>query len=240
MDPLTSIMRLFQNQIALVTGAASGIGRALSFALAQGGARVYVADINDIGLKEVVGQIRAQGQHAESILLDVSSQAAVEQVVNEIAAREGRIDYLFNNAAIAIVGEFRDGSIEDFRRLIDVNLFGVIHGSLAAYQIMLRQKSGHIINVSSMTGLMPTPILTAYSTSKWGIIGFSTALRLEAETFGVKVSVACPGLVRTNIPDRTIYWNVKKEEYLAWLPFQNMMLSPEKAAEGILRGVVNL
>jgi short-subunit dehydrogenase len=119
---------------------------------------------------------------------------------------------------------------------VEVNLFGVIHGTMSAYRVMLRQNFGHIVNISSMTGLMPTPILSAYSTTKWGIIGFSQAVRLEAAAFGVKVSVACPSLVRTQIGERNAYWNVEKEKYLAWLPWQRWMLTPAQAAKAILRG----
>ena len=92
------------------------------------------------------------------------------------------------------------------------------------------------MNISSMTGLMPTPILTAYSTTKWAIIGFSTAVRMEAAGLGVKVSVACPGLVRTDIGERNVYWNVRKEDHLAQLPLR-WAIDPDQAAKGILRGV---
>jgi len=101
---------------------------------------------------------------------------------------------------------------------------------------MLHQGSGHIVNISSMTGLMATPILTHYSTTKWGIVGFSTSLRLEAASLGVKVSVACPSLIRTNIPDRTKYLNIDKQAYLVLLPW-SLMSEPVAVAKAILRGV---
>ena len=107
---------------------------------------------------------------------------------------------------------------------------------MAAYGVMLGQSSGHIVNVASMTGLMPTPVLTHYGTTKWGIVGFTTSLRPEAASLGVKVSVACPSLVRTNIPDRTTYLRVDKETYLARLPWRWMM-DPAQAAKLVLRGV---
>jgi short-subunit dehydrogenase len=159
-------------------------------------------------------------------------------VVGEVVAQFGRLDFMINNAATAAIGELRDGNIEDFRRVVDVNLFGVVHGTMAAYRVMLRQGFGHILNVASITGLMPTPILTAYSTTKWAIVGFSTALRAEAAGLGVKVSVACPGLVRTDISERAAFWNVRKEDYLRWLPGQRLMLTPVQAADAILRGTI--
>jgi NAD(P)-dependent dehydrogenase (short-subunit alcohol dehydrogenase family) len=204
--------------------------------LAAEGAFVIVADINACGAEEIAGAIRGRGARAEAVHLDVAQAAQVEQAVTAAVARHGRLDYMFNNAAVAVVGELRDGNIEDFRRVVEVNLFGVVHGTLAAYRVMLRQKSGHIVNVASVTGLMPTPILAAYATTKWAIVGFSTTVRAEAAGLGVKVSVACPGLVRTDIGERNVYWNVRKEDHLAQLPWR-WMLEPSQAAKAILGGV---
>ncbi|MEO8429454.1 MAG: SDR family oxidoreductase [Verrucomicrobiota bacterium] len=229
-------MREDENRVALVTGGASGIGRALCEKLATDGAFVVVADINFPGAEEVAAAIRQRAGRATAVLLDVSREAEFQKVVNDIFAAHGRLDYLFNNAAVAIVGEFRDGNVADFRRVVDVNLFGVVHGTMAAYRVMLRQGFGHIMNISSVTGLMPTPILTAYSTTKWAIVGFSTALRAEAAGLGVKVSVACPGLVRTDIGEHNVYWNVRKEDHLAQLPLR-WAVEPGQVAKAILRGV---
>jgi short-subunit dehydrogenase len=108
---------------------------------------------------------------------------------------------------------------------------------MSAYRVMVRQGFGHIVNTSSITGLMPTPILTAYSSTKWAIVGFSTALRAEAAGLGVKVSVACPGLVRTDMGERSVYWNVRKEDHLAQLPLR-WAAEPGQVARAILRGVL--
>ena len=229
-------MPKLQDRVALITGGASGIGRALCERLASDGAFAVVTDINVAGAEEVAAAIRQRGGRAAAVALDVSHEAEVQQVVSDVVASHGRLDYVFNNAAVAIVGEFRDGNLADFRRVVDVNLFGVVHGTMAAYRVMLRQGFGHIVNISSMTGLMPTPILSAYSTTKWAIVGFSTAVRVEAAGLGVKVSVACPGLVRTDIGERNVYWNVRKEDHLAQLPMR-WAVEPGQVAKGILRGV---
>jgi NAD(P)-dependent dehydrogenase (short-subunit alcohol dehydrogenase family) len=226
----------FRDKTAIVTGGASGIGRALCEELGRRGALVIVADINGEGADQVAAAINDSGNRAAGVQLDVSCAAEVEKGVQDAAAKYGRLDYMFNNAAVCVVGELRDSIPDHWRRIIEVNLFGVIYGTMAAYSVMISQGSGHIINVASVTGLMPTPILTHYGTTKWGVIGFSTSLRPEAATLGVKVSVACPSLVRTNIPDRTIYLNLHKEEYLARLPWRWMM-DPGEAATAILRGV---
>ena len=229
-------MNLFQNKVAVVTGGASGIGQALCEELARRGAAVVVADIDSKRAQQVASAIAAQGGRAESAEVDVADAKQMETLVEQTVSRHGRLDYFFNNAAIGVVGELRDLVPEHWRRLVDVNLLGVVYGTMAAYTVMVRQGSGHIVNVSSLAGLMPSPVLTPYATSKWAVVGFSTSLRVEASSLGVKVSVACPSMVRTNFPDGTAYVNVSKEEYLKRLPWRFMM-EPGDAARAILRGV---
>jgi NAD(P)-dependent dehydrogenase (short-subunit alcohol dehydrogenase family) len=229
-------LNLFQNKVAVITGGASGIGQALCEDLARRGAAVVVADIDSQRAQNVASAITAQGGRAESAEVDVADERQMERLVEQTVSRHGRIDYFFNNAAIGVVGELRDLVPKHWRRLVDVNLLGVVYGTMAAYTAMVRQSSGHIINVASLAGLMPSPVLTPYSTTKWAVIGFSTSLRVEAASLGVKVSVACPSIVRTNFPDGTAYVNVSKEEYLKRLPWRFMM-EPGDAARAILRGV---
>src|SRR5947208_1491218 len=168
--------------------------------------------------------------------VDVSKSEEVNSAVEAIFKKHGRLDLMFNNAGIAVAGELRDSAPEHWRKVVDVNLMGVIYGTLAAYKVMVPQGSGHIINVSSVTGLMATPILTLYGTTKSGIVGFAVSLRPEAATLGIKVSVACPSLVQTNISDTGIDLKVRKEDYLARLPWRWMM-QPRQVAKAILRGV---
>jgi NAD(P)-dependent dehydrogenase (short-subunit alcohol dehydrogenase family) len=229
-------MNPFQNKIAIITGGASGIGQALCEELARRGALVVVADIDSDRADSVASVITGQGGRAESVEVDVADPKQMEKLVAQTVSRHGRLDYFFNNAAIGVVGELRDLTPERWPRLVDVNLLGVVYGTMAAYTVMVRQGAGHILNVSSLTGLMPTPVLTPYSTTKWAIVGFSTSLRMEAASLGVNVSVACPSMVRTNFPDRTAYLNVNKEEYLKQLPWRFMM-EPNETARAILRGV---
>ena len=214
----------YHDAVAIVTGGASGIGRCLAQQLGAFGARVVIADVDSEKARNVASSPGNAGNPIEAVVLDVSREADVEATVNDIVERHGRLDFIFNNAAVAVAGEFRDLSPEHFRRVLDVN-------------VMLRQRAGHIVNISSMTGLLPSPMLSAYSTSKHAVIGLSTALRIEAKSLGVKVSVACPGLVDTPIHERTEYLSARKEDFLAQLP-RKLMVTADAAARAILRGVV--
>ncbi len=147
----------------------------------------------------MASEIRASGGKAEALELDVTNFSAVECLVQKTVERTGRLDYMFNNAGIGIGGEVSLHSIEDWNRIIDVNLRGVVNGVQAAYQIMLNQGFGHIVNTASAAGLMPSPGTVSYATTKYGVVGLSKSLRPEAASAGIRVSVLCPGVIRTPI-----------------------------------------
>lgn len=224
-------------QVAIVTGGASGIGRALCEALAREGARVVVADLDAAGAAGVVDGLARAGGGARAEGLDVADGDAVRRVVEETAAREGRLDLLFNNAGIAIGGEVLEMTAAHWRQIVDVNLWGVVHGIRAAYPIMARQGSGHIVNTASGAGLLPNPLGTAYGMTKHAVVGLSTSLRQEAEGLGVRVSVVCPGFVDTAIFDKGIGvgGGPTIREGMRRLPFAPYPAA--KAAGVILRGV---
>ncbi len=190
-------LRTFEGAVALVTGGASGIGRALGEALARRGARVVLADLQVDLAKEVAARIRENGGQATAEELDVTDFPATSRLVQNTFQIGGRLDYVFNNAGIGIVGEARLYELEDWYRVLDVNLRGVIHGVQAAYPIMLRQGFGHIVNMASGAGLIPSPLVVGYCATKHAVVGLSTSLRIEAAAAGVRVSVLCPGVVRT-------------------------------------------
>jgi len=230
-------MRNFSGKTAIVTGGASGIGRALCRELAKAGADVTAADIHEAGVQEVAEGIRKAGGRARAVKLDVTDEPAVRGLVEKTAADQGRLDYMFNNAGIGIGGEVQDMSLDHWRRIVDVNLWGVVYGTLAAYRVMIRQGSGHIVNTASSAGLLPAPLLTAYGMTKHAVVGLSAGLRVEGAGKGVKVSVVCPGFIDTAIFDSTTYVNTDKERTWSLKPRWIPMMPAEACARVILRGV---
>jgi NADP-dependent 3-hydroxy acid dehydrogenase YdfG len=184
---------------ALVTGAASGIGRALALALADTGVMVVAADRQIDFAEQVVAEITARGGAARLAALDVRDRAQFAAVVQEIVETSGRLDFLFNNAGIGVLGRASHYSEADWADVFDVNLTGVCNGIAAVYPLMIQQGFGHIVNVASMAGLIAAPLAASYTASKFAVVGLSRALRIEAAAHGVRVTVVCPLIVSTPI-----------------------------------------
>jgi NADP-dependent 3-hydroxy acid dehydrogenase YdfG len=226
-------------KVAFVTGGASGIGAALSTKLVDEGAEVWIAD-RQIGSAQGLAQrLNRGGAKAHAIELDVRSYPSFERAVAEAVQQSGRIDYLFNNAGIGVGGEVDSYTLDDWNDVFEVNLGGVVHGIQAVYPIMIRQHSGHIVNTASMAGLVAAPGSASYTATKHAVVGISKVLRVEAERHGVRVSVLCPGAIRTPILTFGKYgrYNGVSDEQLLkfWEPFRPM--APEKFAERVLRAV---
>jgi len=195
----STTIRIFEGATAIVTGGASGIGRALAEELAKRGCEVVLADLQIELAEKAVSEINASGGKAKAVKIDVTDFSAMDHLVQETVARTGRLDFIFNNAGIVIGGPVNRLGIEDWNQIVDVNLRGVINGIQATYQIMMKQGFGHIINTASMAGLLVGPGNVPYTTTKYAVIGLSKSLRAEAAQFGIRVSVLCPGVVRTPI-----------------------------------------
>ncbi|NIM98022.1 MAG: SDR family NAD(P)-dependent oxidoreductase [candidate division Zixibacteria bacterium] len=195
-------IRTFDRATAIVTGGASGIGRAIAEELAKRGCEVVLADLQIELAEEVASEIHGSGGKAKAVKIDVTDFFALQQLVQETVKCTGRLDYIFNNAGIVIGGNVNHYGIEDWNEIVNVNLRGVINGVQAAYKVMMAQGFGHIVNTASLAGLMPFPGNVAYATTKHGVVGLSKSLRAEATQTGVRVSVLCPGFVRTAILER--------------------------------------
>ena len=193
----------FEGKVAIVTGAASGIGRALAGELARRGATVVLADIDETGAKAAADAIAAGPPgRVSAAALDVTDAPAVAELVERTAHDHGHLDLIFNNAGVGIMGDVAELTLAHWNRAIDVNLRGVVHGVVAAYPVMVNQGRGHIVNTASLAGLIPSPMLTPYGMTKHGVIGLSMSLRMEAASRGVRVSALCPGVIDTPLLDK--------------------------------------
>ncbi len=203
--------RPLADRVAIITGGASGIGRALGEELAHRGCEVVLADRQHALAQEVAKGIVDRGGRATAVELDVRSMPSFQAVADEVKGRAGRIDYLFNNAGIGVGGEIETYAPEDWDDVIDVNLRGVAYGIQAVYPTMRAQRSGHIINTASVAGLVPTPSEGSYTATKHAVVALSRTLRVEAEIHGVRVSVLCPGPIRTPILTGGVFGRLNAE-----------------------------
>ncbi len=225
----------YRGKTALITGSGSGIGRALAQRLAAAGARLLLADLDGPAVESLASELVLAGARAQPHRLDVTDAGAVEEVVADAFDQGPGIDLLINNAGICLAGDARDLSVADWGRVLDVNLRGVVHGVAAAYPRMAARGSGQIVNMASLVGLVPTPAVLPYTTSKYAVVGLSTALRIEAARFGVGVSVVCPSAIETGLLDRMSLVGLDRERFQSALGFGRIPV--ESCVDAVLRGV---
>ena len=229
-------MDVFKDKLCIVTGAGSGIGRATCELLLERGARVFALDINEAALEHLQAPDDGYPENLRKAAIDVTDAGAVTEFLQSIILETGVIDYLFNIAGITIAGEARNLTLDNWRKVIDVNLNGVINSTVIVYKQMVEQGHGHIVNMASVQGLVPLPLEAPYVTSKYAVVGLSQALRIEGQDLGVKVSVVCPGMVETPLFDSPMV-NIPRHKYEDYVKsWKRFAVSPQTCAEIVLRG----
>jgi NAD(P)-dependent dehydrogenase (short-subunit alcohol dehydrogenase family)/pimeloyl-ACP methyl ester carboxylesterase len=235
----------FGGQLVLVTGAGSGIGRATAFAFAEAGARVVAVDRDAESAARTAELSRLLGAPAAwAETVDVSDEQAMEKLADKVAAEYGVVDVLVNNAGIGLGGSFLDTTTEDWKKVLDVNLWGVIHGCrLFGKQMVERGQGGHIVNTASAAAYQPSRALSAYGTSKAAVLMLSESLRAELAGRGIGVSAICPGFVNTAITSTARFAGVdadeeKRRQKRTARLYKLRNYPPEKVADAILRAVV--
>lgn len=194
----------YNGKIAIVTGANSGIGYAVSEELLKRGATVYLAGRNPEKIARAAEQLTAYGDRVRTLVMDVTKEEQVQRGIEETAAEAGRLDFLFNNAGVGGTIPFEIVTLEDWKTIIDTNLWSVIYGVHFAVPIMLRQGSGHIVNTSSIAGIVPPPFQALYSLTKYGVTGMTECLKYEFAEKGLHFSTICPANIATPIFNKSI------------------------------------
>tara|TARA_B110000037_G_scaffold223087_1_gene301923 strand:- start:66 stop:884 length:819 start_codon:yes stop_codon:yes gene_type:complete len=231
MMPNSHMIRVFGGSTVLLTGAASGIGRALALLLSKCGATVHALDLNEEGLDSLVSEAAAIHPHC----VDITNYEAYSAVVAKISESSTPIDFLFNNAGVTLLGEAQNIPFERWEWLLDINLMGAVNGTMLIYPGMIMRRSGHIVNTASIAGSTGYATAAAYTTSKAALLEFSRSLRSEAEAYGVRVSVACPGYVNSAIFSQDRIVGADRDAMVRDLPVK--MMSTDEAAFGFLKGV---
>jgi NAD(P)-dependent dehydrogenase (short-subunit alcohol dehydrogenase family) len=229
-------VKSFRDKVAVVTGGGGGIGGALSRQLARAGAVVIVADVDEESAAHVAAEATALGARAQAATLDVAVATEVQELVDRVVREQGRLDLMINNAGILVGGAFGQIPLDLWRHAIEVNFWGVLHGTHAAWGPMMRQRSGDIVNVASISGIFPGILCTPYVASKFSIVGLGQALRAEGADHGIRVITVCPGFARTGLFERHGFSRgLDSTEFERTQPMRFM--EPDEVARRILRAV---
>jgi NAD(P)-dependent dehydrogenase (short-subunit alcohol dehydrogenase family) len=233
-------MSFLSSGVAAVTGAGSGIGRALAQQLAAAGSALALADIDEAGLEQTAQSIVKKSALITTHVVDVAKEESVKNFASDVRERHGRVSLLINNAGVALLGDFQEVSLEDFRWLMEINFWGTVYGVKYFLPLLKREPRAHIVNLSSVFGIIAPAGQAAYSASKFAVRGFTEALRHELEGSNIGVSCVHPGGIRTPIARHARLGAAtpaaKREESIA--RFERLARTPpETAAARILRGV---
>lgn len=236
-------MKNFQDKLVLVTGAGSGIGRATALAFSRAGARLVLVDRRDEGIAETEATIRGarSGADVGRFVADVTDAQGMVDLAAKVAASQGVVDVLVNNAGIGAGGRFLSTTLETWKRVLDVNVMGVVHGCKAFLPSMVeRGQGGHVVNLASLAAYVAPADMPVYATSKYAVLGFSESLRADMQQYDIGVTAICPGVIHTAIIGSSILEGEsgagearsKIERFYAKRNY-----GPEKVADAILDAV---
>lgn len=233
-------MSAINGRVAVITGAGSGIGRALALELAKEGAKLAISDVDTVGLDETARLARALGAEVKADHLDVAQREKVVEYADSVVAHFGRVDHVYNNAGIAYHGELERTEFKDIERVMDVDFWGVVNGTKAFLPHLIASGDGHLVNVSSLFGLLSIPGQSAYNAAKFAVRGFTESIRQEMLIAGHPVQVTCvhPGGIKTAIArNATVPAGDDQATFAHFFDSKLARTSPEAAARTIVSGV---
>lgn len=233
----------FQNKVALVTGAGSGIGQATALELARRGAELWLSDINETGLEQTAQQVRALGARCHTFVANVGSSTDMKKLAKAVHDQHPALDILINNAGIGVAGRFVDTTLKTWNKVLDVNVKGVMLGCHLFAPNMIAQGGGHIVNLASAAAFIAAKDMPVYAMSKYAVLGFSEALRADLHESGIGVSAVCPGVINTPIVANTLFEgnlgssDAVKNKVVDF--YQKRNYTPDKVALGIIDAIEN-
>jgi len=216
-------------KVALVTGASSGIGEATAFALASVGAQVVIAARRADRLESLGKRIKENGGQTLPIVTDVADEAQTRSMVDKVKSELGRVDILVNNAGVMLLGPIDGANTEDWRRMVNINVLGLMYATHAVIPLMKAQSSGHIVNISSVAGRTVSANVGVYNATKWAVCAFSEALRQEVYKDKIRVTIIEPGAVATELTDHITH-SASKERIESWVQSMTALESEDIAA----------
>jgi short-subunit dehydrogenase len=237
-------MKTFTDRVAVITGAGSGIGRSLAVNLAAKGCHLAISDLNQEGLKETANLAGNQDVKVTTHLVDVANRDQVYRYADEVVKQHGKANIVINNAGVALGDSIEDVSYEDFEWIVNINFWGVVHGTKAFLPHLKKEPEGHIVNISSINGIVPNPCNGPYCATKFAVRGFTETLKQELQDTSVGVTVVHPGGIKTDIVRNSrfrkhVNLNMTQEDLVAAYDEKIFRTTADTAARTIISGIEN-